>query len=113
MLNGKELDKEEIKKIKIAEQTSSVKYSNNASHDQASKEMKRLFSSKVLLPNETNCNNSISSKKLVDLKKSNEINQASIDTDYSSKLKDHFMIPIRNFMYVVMVDVVLKYFVII
>jgi minichromosome maintenance protein 10 len=92
LLGGKELDKEEVKRITIAEQQASVKYSNSAVHDKANNEMSRLFSSKALLPNETNCNNTISSRKLVDLKKSNEARlgtDANADT-YSNKLREKY-----------------------
>ena len=89
LLNGKELDKEEIKQIRIAEQSASIKYTSSSAHQQASREMKSLFSSKALLPNESNCNHSISSKKLVDLKKVNE-NAMPGSMDYSGKLKEQY-----------------------
>jgi hypothetical protein len=85
LLNGKELDKEEIKKIKIDEQNSTIKYTTSGAQKEANNELKKLFSSKVLLPNESNCNNSISSQKLVELKKSSDGNM-----DYSAKLKEQY-----------------------
>lgn len=85
LLEGKELDKDEIKKIKIAEQNSTIKFTSSGAQNEANKELKRLFSSKALLPNESNVNNSISSQKLVELKKSCDGNM-----DYSSKLKEQY-----------------------
>lgn len=68
-LDGKKLDVEEVKQIRLAEQAT-VKFQTSGQCDQANKEMRKLFSSKLLLPNENNIT-SISSQKLVDLKKAN------------------------------------------
>ena len=69
ILLNENIDETEIKTIrKAAVQQTQYTFSNQ--NKQVDKEIKNLFSSKVLLPSETNCNNSISAKKLIELKKS-------------------------------------------
>jgi hypothetical protein len=63
-----------------------IKYSFNSQSKEVNKEIKNLFSSKVLLPNETNCNNSISAKKLVELKNSSYKFEVSKEDQKSQNL---------------------------
>ncbi|CAF0851383.1 unnamed protein product [Brachionus calyciflorus] len=86
-LDGKQLDKEELKKVRLAEQAT-IRHSGASTNDPASKEIKQLFSSKLLLPNENNIT-SISSQKLVDLKKTNSSGILSLVTN-SSRIKEKY-----------------------
>ena len=71
-LVNENIDDKEIKNIRIlaAQEQNTATYSYSNESKQVNKEMKNLFNSKALLPNETNCNVSISAKKLVELKNS-------------------------------------------
>ena len=71
ILLNENIDETEIKTIrKAAVQEQQTQYTFSNQNKQVDKEIKNLFSSKVLLPSETNCNNSISANKLLELKKS-------------------------------------------
>ncbi len=96
-LDGKELNKEEIKKIRLAEQASVRHYSST--DNKAQKEVSKLFNSKILLPSETTCNNTISSKKIHEYKQSQTKALSSDQNggiiklspfDYSAKLKEKY-----------------------
>ena len=72
-LDGKELDEQEVRKLRLAEQTplpGGIRYQKSHGVDSAAQQMKRLFNSAALLPTETNCNHSITSVKMVELKRS-------------------------------------------
>ena len=87
LLDGKQLDKEEIKKIRIAEQSTVVRM--NGDIKEANKEMTKLFSSKILLPNEKTCNSSITSSKMLEFKKSQSAVKIA-DSEYSSFIKKKY-----------------------
>ncbi len=97
-LDGKQLDKEEINKIRLAEQATVRHYSSV--DNSAQKEISKIFKSKILLPSEATCNNSISSKRLHEYKQSqttalstNKETGAVIKLspfDYSAKLKEKY-----------------------
>lgn len=90
-LEGKKLDKEELKKVRLSEQAT-VRHSNGILDNSASKEIKKIFNSKLLLPNENNIT-SISSQKLVDMKKSNSLSSTpgilSLATN-SNRIKEKY-----------------------
>ncbi|RNA24370.1 MCM10 -like protein [Brachionus plicatilis] len=104
-LNGKKLDKEELKKVRLSEQAI-VRHSTSTGNDSASKEIKKLFNSKLLLPNENNIT-SISSQKLVDMKKTNSLsstpgilslvtNSSLIKEKYEDKKKNYGLSNLNN-----------------
>lgn len=97
-LEGKKLDKEELKKVRLSEQAT-IRHSNGSSDNSASKEIKKLFSSKLLLPNENNIT-SISSQKLVEMKKSNSLSSTpgilSLVTN-SNRIKEKYEDNKNNF----------------
>lgn len=97
-LQGKKLDKEELKKVRLSEQAS-VRHSTGSENDAASKEMKKIFNSKLLLPNE-NTVTSISSQKFVEMKKSNSLSTTpgilSLVTN-SNRIKEKYEDNKKNF----------------
>ena len=74
MLSGKELDRDEVKKIRLAQQTASVRH--DASNDTSRKEMSKLFGCKLLLPSQATSNVSISTQKLLELKEARALELA-------------------------------------
>jgi hypothetical protein len=78
-LADENIDESELKTIRKAAQSRNF----NDEMKQSNKELKNLFSSQLLLPNETNCNKSISAKKLVELKATNKL--AGIEKKYDEK----------------------------
>jgi len=95
-LNGKELDKDEVKKLRLAEQATVKHYSSGTTEVQ--KGISKLFNSKILLPSESTCNNTISSKRIHEYKQSQtealtEESGGLIKVspfDYSAKLKEKY-----------------------
>jgi hypothetical protein len=89
IFEGKELDKEEIKKIRIAEQSSSILI-HHSKNTEGDKQLSKLFSSKALLPNENTANYSITGTKMLEYKKQNEAEMKIMDTDYTSAIKKKY-----------------------
>lgn len=87
LLSGKELGKEEIQKIRIAENQSGLRHT--IGNPKMNKEMATLFSSKVLLPNEKTANNSNASQKMVEYKKSQTAIQLN-PNDYAAAVKQNY-----------------------
>ena len=84
LLDGKELDKEEVRRLRLEEQSSVIRFQKGSAVEKQSTEMKKLFNSKLLLPGgEINTYQSVSTQKLIDLKKNP---QEEIKTTGQSKL---------------------------
>jgi hypothetical protein len=84
LLDGKELDKEEVRRLRLEEQSSVIRFQKGSAIEKQSTEMKKLFNSKLLLPGgEINAYQSVSTQKLIDLKKSS---QEEIKSSAPSKL---------------------------
>lgn len=94
LLDGKELGKEEIQKIRIAENQSGLRHT--AGNPKMNKEMANLFNSKVLLPNEKTMNNSNASQKMVEYKKNQTAIQLNPD-DYAASVKQNYNEKKANF----------------
>ena len=84
LFDGKELDKEEIKKIRIEENQAAVVMNEGKTTNKMNQEMNNLFSSTALLPNENTCNQSITSTKMLEFKKA----QASMELTESERSKE-------------------------
>lgn len=97
-LEGKELDKEEIRKVRLEQQAAgSVIYSHSKMENLAiNKEIKAAFNSKILLPNENNCNHSISSIKMVELKKSMASMSEKEFEEKMNKNKNHVLSSMKS-----------------
>jgi hypothetical protein len=97
LLNGKDLGQDELKQIRLAEQAT-VKFTGNT--PEISKEVKSVFNSKAVLPNESNCN-TFGAVKLLELKKTLQSNSKSLSLsqggDMSSLLKEKYDEKKKNF----------------
>lgn len=72
ILDGKELEKDEVKKIRLNEQQSTIRYNAACSVDgDTNTQLKKVFSAKLLNTTPT-VNSSISTIKLMDIKKSKQ-----------------------------------------
>ncbi len=87
MLDGKELGKDEIQKIRITENQMGMRHSGV--NPKMNKEMATLFSSKVLLPNEKTMNSSYASQNMVEYKKSQTAIQLN-QHDYAAVVKQNY-----------------------
>jgi hypothetical protein len=68
LLDGKQLDKEEVVQIRLAEQQT-VNFVKSSVFEESKKELKKLFNSKIMLKPDLIANASVSSQKLVEMKK--------------------------------------------
>ncbi len=88
MFDGKELNKEEVQRIRINENQAGLRRTTGSS---ANKEMEKLFSSKVLLPSEKNANSTITSQKMLEFKREKEAEVAAAivlnEYDYAAGIK--------------------------